>query len=130
MSESITTQAQQLNNVAFRAVTDAIKFYKSPKAESGVSLRASTKTVKLINGVNHTLDLCPSTMYGIPKFKEFLDAGVAVGALEITQDFDADGNTIDVYRVVDDNFVILVTGHVTGPYANIETVKHKLKSEL
>ena len=130
MSENITTQAQQLNKVAFRAVTDAIKFYKDPRAESGVTLRASTKTVELINGVNHTMDLCPSTMYGIPKFKEFLEEGVAVGAIEITQDFDADGKTIDVYRVVDDNFVILVTGHVTGPYANVETVKYKMKSEL
>lgn len=130
MSENITTQAQQLNKVAFRAVTDAIKFYKDSRAESGVTLRASTKTIELVNGVNHTMDLCPSTMYGIPKFKEFLEAGVAVGAIELTQDFDADGQLIDVYKVIDDNFAILVTGHVTGPYANVETVKCKMKSEL
>ena len=76
------------------------------------------------------MDLCPSTMYGIPKFKEFLEEGVTKGAIEITQDFDADGKTVDVYRVIDDDYVILVTGHVTGPYANVETVKYKMKSEL
>lgn len=130
MAKNITTEAQQLNNVAFKAIVDSVKIYAEPRAESGFTLRASTKDVELINGVKHTLEYCPSTMFGIPKFQEFLEAGIPVGAIEHCQDFDADGNTVEVYKVVDDNFGILITGHVNGPYASVETVKCKMRIEL
>lgn len=129
-AQNMTAQAQQLADVPFLAVADAIKLFQNPKAISGETLRLSSNVITLADGTKVSMDLCPSTQYNIELFKGFLQNGIDEGVLKHSDDFDADGRHVDVYRVIDEEYTILVTGHVTGPFANIKTVKHKKKCEL